>query len=181
MKKAIIWTMLIMSAFLFEGCGGKTPQVPLEPMSEKLKFEKITFHFDQAYPTKIQYQSPDELEKRVNNKITALMREKGLVSNDTSMDILKINIQYFRRFVGQDLPLASLQTESLMPPLMAFDIHVLKGDHEIRTITASNLIYNGGFLSNLSVMAGANRDDEYENKAADALAKEIVDRVEKLQ
>lgn len=173
--------MLILSVFLLIGCSSKIPQVPLNPMSEKLRFEKITFHFDQKYPTKIQYQSPAALEKRINDKIVVLMAEKGLVSSDTSMNTLKINIRYFRRFVGQDFPIQSLQTESLMPPLMAFDIHVIKDNKEIRTMTASDLIYDGGLFANLNVMAGTNRDNEYENKAADVLAKEIVDRIEKLK
>lgn len=171
--------MLIFSAFMFDGCGGKTPQIPLEPMTEKLRFEKITFNFDQTYPTKIQYQSAEELEKRINNRIVTLMSEKGLSSNDASMNVLKINICYSRRFVGDGIPL--LATESLAPPIMAFDIHVIKDDKEIRTITADNQIYDGGFLTNLSVIAGVNRDNEYENKAADALAKEIVNRIEKLR
>lgn len=150
-------------------------------MSGKLRFEKITFQFDQKYPTKIQYQSPTELEKRINDKLVTLMNEKGLVSSDTSMNTIKINVHYVRRFVGQDFPIQSLQTESLMPPLMAFDIHVIKDNKEIRTMTASDLIYDGGLFANLNVMAGTNRDNEYENKAADALAKEIVDRIEKLK
>lgn len=177
MKKVLMRVMLIISGFLLVGCSSKTPQVPLEPMSAKLRFEKITFRFDQLYPTKIQYQSPEELEKWINNKIVALMTEKGLLSSDTSMNALKINVRYSRRFVGEGIPLFA--TESLMPPLMAFDIHVIKGVQEIRIITASDLIYDGGLLANLSVMAGANRDNEYENKAADALAKEIVNRIEK--
>ena len=181
MNKVITLGMLIISAYFLVGCSSKTPQVPLEPMSEKLRFEKITFHFDQKYPTKIQYQSPAELEKRINDKIMSLMNEKGLVSSDTSMNALRINIHYIRRFVGQDFPIQSLQTESLMPPLMAFDIHVINDKKEIRTVAASDLIYNGDLFANLNVMAGTNRDNDYENKAADALAKETVDRIEKLK
>lgn len=179
--KTTTWIMIILSVFLFVGCSSTTPQVPQEPMSEKFQFEKITFQFDQKYPTKIQYQSPAELEKRINDKFVTLMSEKGLLSSVSSMNTLKINVHYMRRFVGQDFPIQSMQSESLMPPLMAFDIHVIKDNKEIRTIQASDLIYNGGFLSDLSVIAGANRDNEYENKAADALAKEIVTRIEKLK
>lgn len=179
MKKTIVWTILIMSAFVLIGCSSKAPQVPLEPMSEKFRFEKIAFQFDQKYPTKIQYQSPEALEKRINDKIIVLMVEKGLLSNDTSMDTLKIDVGYYRGFVGEGIPL--LATESLAPPTVGFDIRVIKGEKEIRTIKRYNLMYDGGLLANLSVMAGANRDNEYENKAADALAKEIVNRIEKLR
>lgn len=109
------------------------------------------------------------------------MNEKGLLSSVSSMNALKINVHYVRRFVGQDFPIQSLQTESLMPPLMAFDIHVISDKKEIRTVAASDLIYDGGLFANLNVMAGTNRDNDYENKAVDALSKEIVTRIEKLK
>jgi|APHig6443717497_1056834.scaffolds.fasta_scaffold01074_8 hypothetical protein len=178
MKKVIMLATLVIAGTLFTGCGSKSPQVSSEPVSEKLRLEKVTLKLTQKYGTKLQYQSSEELEKRINGKIAALLNEKGILSNDASSDALNINVNYNRRFVGQD---SFFKTESLMPPLIAFDIHILKNGKEIRTFKAENLVYNGGFFSNLGTIAGANRTNEYENNAVDTLAHNIVKEVEKLK
>jgi hypothetical protein len=179
MKKVMIRIMLAMSAFMFFGCSAKTPPIALEPMSEKLRFDKITFKFEQIHTPKIKYQTSEELEKRINSKITTLLGEKNLLSTSVSMNQLVVNVYYYREFVGEAFPI--LATDSLGNPWMNYKIKVMDNNKTIRSYEANNLRFNGGLMSNLSLIAGLNRNNEYENQVADALAKEIVNKIEELR
>ena len=176
MKKIILWLALVLLTFLFVGCA--QPEVQ-EPISKQFRFKKILFVFDQKYSTTVKYQSSEVLEKRINDNIIAQLNEKKLLSNEESMNLLKVNVHYKRQFVGQEIGLFA--TESLAPALIAYDIHVYKNGKEIRTIVKHDQTYNPGFVGNLKTIVGGNRDDSLENEAADATANTIVNAIQQLR
>lgn len=177
MKKIILSLTLVLLTFLFVGCA--QPEVQ-EPISKQFRFKKILFVFDQKYLTQVKYQSPEVLEKRINDNIIAQLNQKKLLSNEDSMNLLKVNIHYKRRFAGQEIGI--LATDNMMTPLIAYDIHVYNKDgKEIRAIVKREQIYNAGLVDSYKSILGLSRDDSYENGAADATANTIVNAIQQLQ
>lgn len=174
MKKYLVAFVVLVGLV---GCGSEQPSVPQKSISKKFVFSGIEFKFKSKHTPKIKYQSPSDVKKRLNANIMNALKEKNLLTNDKVSDKLNISVVYQRRFVGEDL----VATDSLMPPLVGYDINITKNGETLRSVSRKDLVYNGGFFSNLKTIVGANRDNSYENDAIDSLSKNIIESLEELR
>lgn len=175
MKKNILFLIVV---FMFVGCATNNPNIPKEKISSKFFLNKIEFHFSQTVTPKIKYQSAEELEQRVVNKITTLLEEKKLIENNPNLDILDINITYVRRFVGDK---SFVKSSRLRSPLMSYDIIIKNHNKVLRHVYEKKLVHKGGLFSNFKTMFGGNKTDKYENNIADSLCQKIVTNIENIK
>jgi len=173
---AMISGLFALSLFGCVGSGAlDTPEVKT---TKQFQFDGVNFKFNQLHTPTIAYHTPEELKKLLNDKIKSLLEDKGLLSNQETMNKLNITASYQRRFVGDATP---LPTDSLSPPRYAYKIEVSNGSKVIKTVEQENLIFKGGIAMNFKILAGALRDKKYELDFIDALAIGIAEEVEGLK
>ncbi len=178
MYKTIIRMAALLLTLTMFGCASSGPtQVSKAETTKQFRFSSVDFKFEQRIKPGIAYHTPDELKAMLNDRVTALLKEKGLLSEDAAMNGLKISVTYQRHFVGDATPFPS---DALAYPTFAYKVTVTDHDRVITTAEESDLSYRGGMAMNLKVMAGALRDKKYENEFVDALANTIVERIESL-
>jgi hypothetical protein len=180
MKRIFYALTTFVAAALLVGCGGSSPNTSDVYTTEKFQFNGVNnFEFFQPYnATNVIYHTPDELKDMLNGKIIDLLNKKELLSNDTTMDVIKLDVEYARGFVGDASP---VKTDSLRPPSCSYKLYIINKDNQtIQTIERNNLTFNGGFLMNLQTIAGGLRDKKYELEFIEAFANTIVNSIEDL-
>ncbi|MDR1975693.1 MAG: hypothetical protein LBQ18_01730, partial [Campylobacteraceae bacterium] len=152
MKKLLCVVSALTVMLSFVGCGGG-PSIPNKPITKQFRFEGVnSFDFTQIHNPVIEYHSEDELKNMLNEKIVELLTAKRLISSDENMNILKIDTEYYRVFVGEATP---LKTDSLGSPHYAYFITVVDNNNEtLRSFGQKNLVFSGGFAMNLKNLAG---------------------------
>jgi hypothetical protein len=165
-------------AILLSGCGGSSVNTPNLPVTKQFQFNGVdNFTLSQAYNTSIIYHTEDEMRDMLNEKITGLLEEKGLLSDDKNMDTLKIQVDYYRVFLGEA---TFAKTESLGHPHGTFIVEITNNKNvTLRKIVKNNLVYTGGFLGNLQGLTGY-RDKSKEVDFIQGFVNSIVETIEEL-
>ena len=177
MKKFGLSLLLTAIMVLVTGCGSNSPSVPKIEVTKKFRVNDVKLNLSQLVQTKITYHTREELESILKSKIIEILKKKKLLSNDSKMDALAINVNYQRRFVGDETPIAS---DSLAYPNYSYTIKILKENKLIGSIKKDNLTFEGGFTMNLQIVAGTLRDKKYELEFIESLANAIVNDIESL-
>jgi hypothetical protein len=176
MKKISV-TIALLAVVLFTGCGSSQPSVPKVKTSEKFKLERVSLNLTEKVKTEIKYHTQDELEQLLNDMILEELTKKELFSTDSTMNTLKIDVVYKRRYVGDETPFPS---DSLGYPFIDYKINVINGTKLLTEINQEDMSYKGGFTMNMQVMAGTLRDKKYELEFIQAVANKIIDDITKL-
>ena len=175
--KKISSVMLLLLVVLFAGCGSSQPSVPKVKTSEKFKLEKVSLSIKEKVKSEIKYHTKDELEQLLNDMIVEGLTKEGLLSTDVTMNTLKINVIYKRRFVGDETPFPS---DALGYPFVDYKIDVINDTKILTSMDNTDMTYKGGFAMNLQVIAATLRDKKYEVEFIQAVANKIVDDIKKL-
>ena len=143
MKKLLF--PLIFSFFGLAACSSN----PVEPSSAKVHYAppSLSLKLEQ----KLNYsQYPDEqaLGKLVQSRITAAMKQQGLLADNTTQNPLTVTIDmhYRRVFAGEGTPLPS---SSIAPPVVDYTIVVSDHGTEKARYQRNNITVNRGFGNNL--------------------------------
>lgn len=178
MKNNIIKLVGLLAMLGLVGCASSgSTSMPKAETTKQFRFEAVNFKFDQLITPDIAYHTPEELEKMLNEKIASLLKEKGLFSQQEDMNKLNITASYQRRFGGDGTPIPS---DALAYPRYSYKIVVQDGTKTIRSVEKDGLIYSGGMVMDLQVIALALRDKKYEIEFVDAFANTIVEQIEEL-
>ncbi|MDR2081672.1 MAG: hypothetical protein LBP54_07310 [Campylobacteraceae bacterium] len=177
-----LFRIFVFSALsaLFLGCGGSSPNTPNLPVTKQFRFDGISnFELRQLHNATIVYHTAEEIEALLNEKITKFLVEKRLLTSDENANILEISLVYFKRFMGDETPVKS---DSLGYPLFGYNIKVLDNNQTIlREIDRRDLIFKGGFATNVKALAGQLREKEDELQFIDAFAETVTKSIEKIK
>lgn len=172
------FTMAIMIALVFIGCGGTNhPNTPEETLTKQFRFKEITFSFKETRKSGITYHTERELESILNKRILELLQAKNLLSDNVNMNYLTIDATYHRTYVGDMTPFPS---DALRYPEYSYKLEVADGDKILKTIDRKGLTYKGGFTMNLQIIGATLRDKKYELEFIEAFAQAIVENITKL-
>ncbi|MDA3062701.1 MULTISPECIES: hypothetical protein [unclassified Campylobacter] len=179
MKKLFSFALAIIFSLFLTGCVGNSAQTPSQPISGVYKFDAINLNFIQNHqPENVVYQDKSVVETKLNNEIKNQLAQKNLLSANSSEQI-HINLDYQREFVGEA---TFAKTDSIGNIFFTYEIKIIKNNEIVRAVTQNNKMrYNPGFFGNLKTIAGANRSDDFENGAIVAIAKELVEQIEKIK
>ncbi len=177
MKKLGLGLLLIAIIVGVTGCGKNTPAIPEKKVTKKFRFSNAKLNLTQDIETNIVYHTQKELETILNDKLTKLLEDTKLLSKNTRMNTLVINVNYERRFVGDE---TSIPSDSLRYPRYSYSIEIMDSNKSINTINKNNLAFKGGLKMNLKVIAGTLRDKKYELEFIDALANTIIEDIKNL-
>lgn len=177
MKKLSLSLLLVAIILGITGCGSSSPSVPKIIATEKFQFTSAKLNLSQLVKTKIVYHTQKELENILNDKLLKLLKKDGLLSDNISMNKIIVNANYERRFVGDETP---VHTDSLGYPNYSYSIDIREAKKSLGTINKNNLVFNGGFVMNLQVIAGTLRDKKYELEFIDALANTIFEEIQNI-
>ncbi|MCF6330614.1 MAG: hypothetical protein L3I99_03595 [Sulfurimonas sp.] len=177
MKKLGLGLLFIAIMVGVTGCGKNTPTVAEKKVTKKFQFSNAKLNLTQAIETEIEYHTQKELEIILNGKLTKLLEDNKILSENTQMNTLVINVNYQRRFVGDE---TSMPSDSLRYPKYSYSIEIIDTNKSINTINKNNLAFKGGLKMNLKVIAGTLRDKKYELEFIDALANTIVEDIKNL-
>jgi len=175
--KKIISAITLLVVVLFTGCGSSQPDVPKVKTTKKYSIESISLKLNEKVKTDIKYHTEKELEQILIINVEMLLKDQGLLSEDKTMNTLKINTVYKRRFLGDETP---APTDSLAYPSMNYSVDVSDNLKVLTRVKQTDVTYKGGFTMNLQVMAGTLRDKKYELEFIGAFAHKIVSDIEKL-
>ncbi|AOO65602.1 hypothetical protein [Sulfurospirillum halorespirans] len=174
MKKNLVYAIYILITFMFTGCAATQPS---EPLSGKIKFEKINLAFIQKhYPTTKQYQTEKDVEQKLNDVIIKNLELNNMLDAN-STDTLAISIMFRRIFMGEGMPLESLKSDTIGSPKLAYDIQIMRNGKVLRRLEKNNLIYDAGLFGNMKHIMLMDKENERENGAIEALGRDIVARV----
>ncbi len=176
MKKLSLVILLFVLTIFITGCGSQ-PSVPKVETTEKFQLGNVTLILNEKVKTDIVYHTQSELEQLLNDMIVKGLTKKELLSTDSTMNILKIDVVYKRRFVADETPFPS---DSLAYPFIDYKINIMDDTKLLTEINQEDLTYKGGFTMNLQVIAGTLRDKKYELEFIQAVANKIVDDIAKL-
>jgi hypothetical protein len=165
---------------LFSGCGGNSANTPNLPITKQFRFQGVDkFEFAELHHANIAYHTSEEIESALNERITKILTEKNLITNDENANILKIEAVYFRRFMGDETPAKS---DSLGYPFYNHTIEILDNNGTLlRKVEAKSRQFEGGFLMNLEASTGQLREKADELPFIDAFADTITNSIEKLK
>ncbi|WP_281628973.1 hypothetical protein [Vibrio sp. St2] len=177
MKRSWILSLTLAVATLgLSGCGSTSNKSDID-LTSKFRVTEISVDVTQYHEPELEYHSKEELSQMVSSLIKTKLAEKGLLSDKPEMDAIAINVDYYRRFVGDATPIPS---DSLAPPKFDYDVQLSGNEKPVTLIDQKKLTYNGGFAFNLQVLSGTIRDKSAENDFAEAIANHIVEDIEKL-
>lgn len=177
MKKLRLFLLIVAIIVGVTGCGSNSPSVAKIEVTEKFIFTKVNLNLSQFVETEIIYHTKEELETILNDKIIKLFKDNDLLSNDSKMNTIMINANYIRRFVGDKMPISS---DSLAYPNYSYTIEVFRGSESLVLIKKEDLVYKGGFVMNLQIIAATLRDKKYELDFIEALAHTIFRDIKNL-
>ncbi|WP_324172046.1 hypothetical protein [Sulfurimonas sp.] len=177
MKKLGLSLLSIMIALSITGCGSNSPTIPKIKATEKFQFSNAKLNLSQLVKTEIIYHTQRELEDILNAKLSKLLDNDGLLSDNNNMNKLIVNANYERRFVGDATP---IPTDSLAYPNYSYSIKIMNNKKLLGTINKDKLTFRGGFVMNLEIIAGTLRDKKYELEFIDALANTIFKDIKNL-
>jgi hypothetical protein len=176
-KRILSYLVVAILAMLFVGCGTSQPSSPEVFVSKQLRIDKIEFNLTEYHKPEIVYHTKNELETLFKEGLFKKLNEKKLITEDKNADTVDIIIDYQRRYLGDATPLKS---DSLGYPNYAYSIIVKNNGKDLLRKDRKNLIYQGGFVMNLQVIAGSLRDKKYEVDFIDALSNAITNEIENL-
>jgi len=168
--------ILIIMIVILSGCGSTQPKVAKNDITEKFQFTDLSFNLSEKVKSDIKYHTEEEFTKILTSKVKEGLEQSGLLSEDVSMNTLKIIVDYNRRFIGTD----TIPTDSLLPPLMDYKIEIFDNTNLLATITRENLTYTG-ISMDFKILTGSMRDKTYEIEFMDGLAKKIVSNINNIQ
>lgn len=172
----ILSLTLAVTSLGLSGCGSTSNESGLE-LTSKFRVTEISVDVTQYHDPALEYHSKEELSQLVSSLIKTKLAEKGLLSDKPEMDAIAINVDYYRRFVGDATPIPS---DSLAPPTFDYDVQLSGNEKPVTVVERNKLTYDGGFAFNLQVLSGALRDKSAENDFAEAIANKVVEDIEKL-
>ncbi len=173
-KQNLVYVLFVLIAFIFTGCAATQPS---EPLSGKVKFDKITLNFTQKHiPRTKQYQSQDDVERKLNDEIIKNLELNNMLDAN-STDELVITIDFRRIFMGEDMPISKLRSDTIASPKLGYDIKIIRDAKVLRHLRKTNLNYSAGFAGNIKHIMMMDKENERENGAIGALSKDIVERV----
>lgn len=179
MKKTI--AILTLTLLMFVGCSSE-PDVPKVQTTSKFQIKAINVKLIQSMKTKTQFYTQTELQELLQKDVSDELAEKGLLSQDPSMDSLDINLTYRRHFFG-DATLVHVET--LTSPNCDYSINVLDQNKTLTTIAEQDMIYTGGLTGGLTMIyqmaTGDANDKKYELKFIKAIAHYIVEKIVELK
>ncbi|WP_026803462.1 hypothetical protein [Aliarcobacter lanthieri] len=173
----IIVTLLVT---FFVGCSSKTAESnsPKIYVSKQLRINKINFNLNEYHKSEIVYHTRNELETLFRDDLYKKLKEKELITEDSNVDLLDINIDYVRRYVGDETPLKS---DSLGYPNYNYSVIVKNNiGKELLRKDRNNLMFKGGFAMNIQVVTATLRDKKYEIQFIEALSNSIVNEIENI-
>jgi hypothetical protein len=179
MKKLFMHlSLVVLTIFLLAGCSGSKNQGAQKiKLSKQFRLNDITFNLQQTRVSKIVYHTEEEMKKLLSDKITELLKEKNLLSDDESMNVVKIHADYMRTYVGDGSPAS---TDSLRYPEFGYKIEVSNDSSILRNVEKNGLSFQGGMVMNLQIIGATLRSKEHEVKFINSLANGIVKSIEKL-
>ncbi|MDB4837839.1 hypothetical protein OAH87_05155 [Marinomonas sp.] len=168
---------LVLVAVGIVGCNSNPTAFNAPSLNTTSSFyiEHISLVTEQLVTPDIEYHTQAEIEKKVSDGVYQSLSQKGLLSDDTSMTTLNIEVVYQRRFVGDKTPIPS---DSLAPPIFDYVIALQTGDKEVSSVSRKGLTYNGGFAKNLKIAGGLLRKKSDEEAFINALVNSIVETIE---
>ena len=169
--KIISTVFIIALSVLISGCGSSQPSVPKVQISEKFKVGEIKFYLSEKVKSKIKYHTQEELKTILVNSISSSLEEKGYLSTSPAVNEINIQVNYQRKYVGEDTPFHS---NSLAYPVFSYHIAVLDGTKELTKIDKNDIQYSGSFAMNLKVIAAQLKEKKYEIDFIKALSDSIV-------
>lgn len=173
-KRNLVYIVLAFIAFSFIGCAATQPS---EPLSGKVKFEKIHLTFIQKhFPKTKQYQTENDVESKLNDVIMKDLELNNLLDAN-STDTLVIFISFRRIFMGEGMPLETLRSDTIGSPKLAYNIQIMRDGKFLRYEEKNNLNYDAGFIRNMKHIMLMDKENERENGAIEALGEDIVNHV----
>ena len=171
MQKMSILLLIVMISFV--GCGS-TPSTPKVKTTEKLKLGQVTLQLSETSRSDIKYHTQSELEKLLKEAIINKLTEKNLLSDKDTMNTLKMNVNYTRRFAGDGTPFPS---DGIRYPSFSYHLEVMENKKILTKMNSKELEYSGGFSMNIKAMMGQLRDKKYETVFIEAIANRIVEDI----
>ncbi len=159
-------------------CGG-TPQQPAAEtvtLSSAINVKELDLNLTFKHTPEIKYHTQEELTSLVTSLLKTKLKEKQLLSTAPEADSIVINVDYFRRFLGDATPLPS---DSLAAPEFEYQIKLAQGQEMKTVVSRDNLVYKPGFASSLKIIGGGLRDKEDELPFVEALVNTLIDDIEK--
>ena len=176
MKKIYLLSLLLLGAMSITGCSVKA--VPAFQTSKQFHLKPIHLKFSEHIKPDIKYHTAEEIEELLNMKINQNLQSENLLSSDPKMDDLTIDINYERRFVGDE---TSFPSDSLAGPKISFDITVTQGQTRKGVLSQDDsTLLTGNFFKNFVLIFGIIRGKEDEVDFIDTLAELISNKIETL-
>ncbi|PID47411.1 MAG: hypothetical protein CR967_04225 [Proteobacteria bacterium] len=174
--KSFSGVALALSLMVFTGCS-TSPDVPLEPIGDSFKFEKIALNFEQYhFPKTKKYQSKDDVERKLNQSILKHLKTNDMFDGN-SPEKLEIIVYWRRIFAGEDLPFEAMRSDKIASPRLGYDIKIVKNGNVLRSLKETELFHKPDFVTGLRYFAFLTEGDEIENRAIEALGKHVVNKI----
>lgn len=166
LKRSLGYIVVAFLVIFFVGCSQKSTE-PLEPIGDQFKFEKITLNFKQKhFPEENKYQSKEDIEKNLNEKILKNLEINNLLNNNSDEELV-IFIDFKRVFWGEDSPLSFLFSVTMGYPILGYDIKIVKNGKILRNLSKKNL----------TLVQGSGERENREVGVEEALGREIVKQI----
>ncbi|MCV2401730.1 hypothetical protein OFY17_02420 [Marinomonas sp. C2222] len=178
----VVWKLIgiVVAVLTMVGCATQSSNqnaysAPKLNTTEFFYLNSISLVTEQFVTPDIEYHSESEIEEKVSAGVRQSLSSAGLLSEDTSMTTLDVDVVYQKRFVGDKTPITS---DSLAYPMFDYTITVQNGAKEVSTISRKGLTYSGDFTMNLKVAGGRLRKKSDEEVFIKALVDSISETIQ---
>ena len=178
MKKTFL--ALCAASLILTGCGSHqtVPAVEQAKLSDKFQLKNVSLTLTESVTPKTEYHSEGEFQTLIQSGIQQNLTQADLLTSDTSANSIDIKITYHRQFMFDGTPFPA---DALRYPGFDYVINVTDGDKTIRTITRNNLVFNGGFFTNLKALFGGLNEKDDELIFITALNKKLAKEIQSLK
>ncbi|MCE0495193.1 hypothetical protein [Vibrio salinus] len=177
MKKNIILAITFSLIFLLSGCSSaptRTVPVPAVPLTPQLKMGTLNFSLSENHKANITYHTQQEMHAFILSQIKADLNEKYILTDSPEADIININIEYVRQFIGRKL------TDSLGYPTLNYSIEIVRKTKVIYRLEKKHQAFNAGIMPNIEVLFGVMRKKSHEKIFMKSIANTISSQIAQL-